>query len=38
MKKRDILLVLDVVVNHTSNEHEWAEKARQGNQTSQDYY
>ena len=38
MKKRDILLVLDVVVNHTSNEHEWAEKARQGNQTYQDYY
>jgi amylosucrase len=38
MKKRNILLVLDVVVNHTSNEHEWAEKARQGNQTYQDYY
>lgn len=38
MKKRDILLVLDVVVNHTSNEHEWAEKARQGNQTYQNYY
>jgi amylosucrase len=38
MKKRDILLVLDVVVNHTSNEHEWAEKARQGNQIYQDYY
>mgnify|MGYP002713062962 CR=1 FL=1 len=38
MRKRDILLTLDVVVNHTSNEHEWAQKARQGEQTYQDYY
>ncbi len=38
MKKRDIVLVLDIVVNHTSNEHEWAEKARQGESKYQDYY
>ncbi len=38
MKKRDMLLVLDVVVNHTSDQHEWAEKARAGDQTYQDYY
>ncbi len=38
LKKRDILLVLDIVVNHTSNEHEWAKKARQGDQKYQDYY
>ncbi len=38
LKKRDILLVLDIVVNHTSNEHEWAEKARQGKKKYQDYY
>jgi len=38
LKKRDILLVLDVVVNHTSNEHEWAQKARTGETTCQDYY
>jgi len=38
LQKRDILLTLDVVVNHTSNEHEWAQKARQGEQQYQDYY
>ncbi|MBI4937934.1 MAG: alpha-amylase [Nitrosomonadales bacterium] len=38
LRKRDILLVLDVVVNHTSNEHEWAQKARKGEKKYQDYY
>jgi len=38
LRKREILLTLDVVVNHTSEEHEWAEKARQGDKTYQDYY
>ena len=38
LKKRDMLLVLDVVVNHTSDEHEWAKRARQGEQKYQDYY
>jgi amylosucrase len=38
MKKRGMLLALDVVVNHTSNEHEWALKARAGDKTYQDYY
>ncbi|MDH4285177.1 MAG: alpha-amylase family protein [Gallionellaceae bacterium] len=38
MRKRDMLLVLDVVVNHTSDRHEWAEKARKGDKTYQDYY
>lgn len=38
MHKRDILLVLDIVVNHTSNEHEWAEKAKEGDHNYQDYY
>jgi amylosucrase len=35
---RDMLLVLDVVVNHTSNEHQWARLARQGNPKYQDYF
>ena len=38
LQKREILLALDVVVNHTSNEHEWAQKARQGDPRYQDYY
>jgi len=37
-QKRDILLVLDVVVNHTSEEHEWAQKAMAGDAVYQDYY
>ncbi|MCB5185844.1 alpha-glucosidase C-terminal domain-containing protein [Methylobacillus gramineus] len=38
MRSRDMLLVLDVVVNHTSDEHEWATKARKGQKKYQDYY
>ncbi len=38
MRQRDILLVLDVVVNHTSNSHYWAQQARAGNPLYQDYY
>ncbi len=38
LKKRDMLLALDVVVNHTSDEHEWAQRARQGEKKYQDYY
>lgn len=38
MRKRDILLVMDVVVNHVSNEHEWACKAQQGEKKYQDYF
>lgn len=38
LKKRETLITLDVVVNHTSNQHAWAQQARQGNQQYQDYY
>lgn len=38
MRKRDMLLVMDVVLNHTSDQHEWAEKARAGYQPYVDYY
>ncbi len=38
LRKREMLLTLDVVVNHTSDEHEWAQKARQGDKAYQNYY
>ncbi len=38
LQKRDILLALDVVLNHTSDEHLWAQEARRGNTKYQDYY
>ncbi len=38
MRKRDMLLALDVVVNHTSNQHKWALKAQQGKTKYQNYY
>lgn len=38
LKNRETLITLDVVVNHTSNQHAWAKKARQGIQQFQDYY
>ena len=37
-RKRDILLVLDIVLNHTSDEHEWAKQAMKGDERFQDYY
>ncbi len=38
MRERGILLVLDVVVNHTSDSHFWALKARTGDPRYLDYY
>jgi amylosucrase len=38
MRMRGMLLTLDVVVNHTSDEHEWARQARAGSANYQDYY
>jgi amylosucrase len=38
LKKSDMLLVLDVVVNHTSDQHEWACRAKLGEAKYQDYY
>jgi amylosucrase len=38
MRKRNMYLMLDIVLNHTSDQHEWALKARQGDKYYQDYY
>lgn len=38
MHQRDMLLTLDVVLNHTSDEHEWAKRARHGEEEFQNYF
>ncbi len=38
LRKRGILLTLDVVLNHTSDEHEWASRARAGEKRYEDYF
>lgn len=38
LRERDMLLVLDVVLNHTSDQHEWAQRARDGQVAYRDYY
>lgn len=38
LRQRDMLLVMDVVLNHTSDQHEWAQKARDGYSPYRDYY
>ncbi len=38
MHQRGMLLTLDVVVNHTSDEHAWAQQACAGDKAYQDFY
>ncbi|TVR66250.1 MAG: alpha-amylase, partial [Spirochaetaceae bacterium] len=38
MHSRDMVLVLDYVLNHTSDEHRWAQAALAGDEVRQDYY
>jgi len=38
LRSRNMYLMLDFVVNHTSDEHEWAKAAKAGNPNYQDYY
>ena len=38
MQKRNMYLMLDIVLNHTSDQHVWAIKARQNDKQYQDYY
>lgn len=37
-RKNDMFIMLDFVVNHTSDEFEWAQKAKEGNLHYQNYY
>lgn len=36
--KRDIRIIMDLVINHTSDEHEWFQKSREKNSPYRDYY
>jgi amylosucrase len=38
LRHRGMLLTLDVVVNHVSDQHEWARRARDGEKRFQDYF
>ncbi|RKX78813.1 MAG: alpha-amylase [Spirochaetes bacterium] len=38
LRKEKMYLILDLVVNHTSDEHEWAKRARSGDPYYQNYY
>lgn len=38
MRARGMLLTLDLVMNHTSDQHAWAQQARAGERHYQDYY
>lgn len=38
LREKGISLVLDFVFNHTSNEHEWAQKAKSGDLEYMNYY
>jgi amylosucrase len=38
MNKKGMFLMVDIVLNHTSNKHEWALKAKEGDPEYQDYF
>ena len=37
-KARGISIIMDLVINHTSDEHEWFERAKAGDEKYRDYY
>lgn len=38
LRKKGMISTLDLVMNHTSDQHEWAQKARAGEQKYKDYF
>jgi amylosucrase len=38
MRRNNMYLMMDIVLNHTSRHHEWAKKAKEGNEYYQDYF
>ena len=37
-KEKDIKIVMDLIINHTSSEHEWFKKSKDGIEPYKDYY
>jgi len=38
LQEKEMYMMIDIVLNHTSNQHNWANKARQGDAYYQDFY
>ncbi len=38
MQKADMYLMLDIVLNHTSQQHKWAQKAKEGDTRYEEYF
>ncbi len=38
MRKENLYLMIDIVLNHTSNQHQWALKAKAGDKKYQDFF
>jgi amylosucrase len=38
MRRKNMYLMMDIVLNHTSRQHEWAKKAREGDAKYQEYF
>ncbi len=38
MKKEKLYLMIDIVLNHTSHHHQWAQQAKSGDKKYQDYF
>ena len=38
MQDQSMYIMIDIVLNHTSNQHEWVKKAKAGEQEFQDYF
>ncbi len=38
LRKKDMFMMMDMVINHTADDHQWAKEAKSGNSNYQDFY